>query len=170
MNRRLMYTSVKTVLATFMERFLREGLFQCKIDAGSYRISLRSPFRINQDIVPRQAYLSQHDKPGALMIFKKFKVDTGSRPVRFNSLLYAKPSGLLHNHKQIKFLLCAFSLCKFWLALTVTLNLVIFNFSQRIFALTGSYCKSSSLRSSGLSVTIRARFCLKKFNFAHYFL
>ena len=47
MNRRLMYTSVKTVLATFMERFLREGLFQCKIDAGSYRISLRSPFRIN---------------------------------------------------------------------------------------------------------------------------
>lgn len=31
------------LLATFMERFLREGLFQCKIDAGSYRISLRSP-------------------------------------------------------------------------------------------------------------------------------
>ena len=27
--------------------FLREGRFQCKIDAGSYRISLRSPCRIN---------------------------------------------------------------------------------------------------------------------------
>ena len=70
-------------------------------------------------------------------------------------------TGLLHNHKQIKFLPCAFSLCKFWLTLTVILNLAIFNFSQRIFALTSSYCKSSSLRSSGLSVTIRARFCLK---------
>ena len=35
------------LLATFMERFLHEGRFQCKIDAGSYRISLRSPFRIN---------------------------------------------------------------------------------------------------------------------------
>ena len=31
------------LLATFMERFLHEGRFQCKIDAGSYRISLRSP-------------------------------------------------------------------------------------------------------------------------------
>ena len=35
------------LLATFMERFLREGRFQCRIDAGSYRISLRSTFRIN---------------------------------------------------------------------------------------------------------------------------
>ena len=31
----------------------------------------------------------------------------------------------------------AFSLCKFWLALTITLNLAIFYFSQRIFVLTG---------------------------------
>ena len=31
------------LLATFMERFLHEGRFQCKIDAGSYRISLRFP-------------------------------------------------------------------------------------------------------------------------------
>ena len=125
------------LLATFMERFLREGLFQCKIDAGSYRISLKFPFRINQDIVPRQAYLSQHDKSGALMIFKKFKTDTGSRPVRINPLLWRQAH---------------------WLTLTVILNLAIFDFSQRIFALTGSYCKSSSLRSSSLSVTIRARF------------
>ena len=35
------------LFATFMERFLRECRYQCKIDAGSYRIPLRSPFRIN---------------------------------------------------------------------------------------------------------------------------
>ena len=35
------------LLATFMERFVRKGLFQCKSDADSYRISLRSPCRIN---------------------------------------------------------------------------------------------------------------------------